>query len=93
MRESVPYILEDIDMNTPTTHSASDHQSYKMFRMKQLVEYIGLSRSTLYDIMDVQSKRYDPTFPSPIKLTEGTVCWLKSEIDCWLSSKIKQSRG
>jgi prophage regulatory protein len=41
-----------------------------MLRMKQLIEQTGLSRSTLYEMMDVKSKRYDPTFPRGIKLTE-----------------------
>ena len=53
---------------------------HKMLRMKQLIEQTGLSRSTLYDMMDVKSKRYDPTFPRGIKLTEATVAWLESEV-------------
>ncbi|MCB1660916.1 MAG: AlpA family phage regulatory protein, partial [Pseudomonadales bacterium] len=61
--------------------------TYKMLRMKQLIEKTGLSRSTLYDIMDVKSRRYDPTFPRAIKLTEATVCWLESEVNAWLERK------
>ncbi|MCB1660836.1 MAG: AlpA family phage regulatory protein [Pseudomonadales bacterium] len=76
-------------INTPINNQLS----YKMLRMKQLIEYTGLSRSTLYDMMDVKSKRYDPTFPRAIKLTEATVCWLESEVNAWLESKIKNSRG
>lgn len=76
-------------INTPINNQSS----YKMLRMKQLIEYTGLSRSTLYDMMDVKSKRYDPTFPRAIKLTEATVCWLESEVNAWLESKIKNSRG
>ncbi|MCB1657504.1 MAG: AlpA family transcriptional regulator [Pseudomonadales bacterium] len=62
--------------------------THKMLRMKQLIEKTGLSRSTLYDMMNVDSKRKDLSFPRGIKLTEATVCWLESEVDTWLESKI-----
>jgi prophage regulatory protein len=82
-------------MNMPINPQAITQiqPSHKMLRMKQLIEKTGLSRSTLYDMMDVKSKRYDPTFPRGIKLTEATVCWLESEINAWIESKINQSRG
>ena len=82
-------------MNMPINPQAitQTQPSYKMLRMKQLIEQTGLSRSTLYEMMDVKSKRYDPTFPRGIKLTEATVCWLESEVNTWIDSKIKQSRG
>ena len=82
-------------MNMPINQQAitQTQSSNKMLRMKQVVEYTGLSRSTIYDIMDTKSKRYDPSFPRGVKPTQGTVCWLESEINAWLESKIKQSRG
>ena len=82
-------------MNMPINPQAitQTQPSHKMLRMKQLIEQTGLSRSTLYDMMDVKSKRYDPTFPRGIKLTEATVAWLDSEVNTWLESKIKQSRN
>nr|HNH43606.1 AlpA family phage regulatory protein [Agitococcus sp.] len=92
MRKSIR-IIEDTEMNMPINTTISHQPTYKMLRMKQLIEQTGLSRSTLYDIMDVKSKRYDPTFPRAIKLTEATVCWLESEVNAWLESKIKNSRG
>lgn len=88
-------MTEETTMNMPINPQAMTHApaSHKMLRMKQLIEQTGLSRSTLYDMMDVKSKRYDPTFPRAIKLTEATVCWLESEVNAWIESKIKQSRG
>jgi prophage regulatory protein len=75
---------------TPATQIQPSHN---MLRMKQLIEKTSLGKSTLYDMMDVKSKRYDSTFPRGIKLTEATVCWLESEVNTWIESKIKQSRG
>ena len=80
-------------MNMPINQQAMTQPSYKMLRMKQVVEYTGLSRSTIYDMMDVKSPRHDPTFPRGIKLTEATVGWLESEVNAWIDSKIKRSRA
>lgn len=82
-------------MNMPINPQAitQTQTSHKMLRMKQLIEQTGLSRSTLYEMMDVKSKRYDPSFPRAIKLTEATVCWLESEVNAWIDGKILQSRG
>ena len=80
-------------MNMPIAPSIELQPSRKMLRMKQLIELTALSRSTLYEMMDVKSKRYDPTFPRGNKLTEATVCWLESEVNTWIDSKILLSRG
>jgi len=80
-------------MNMPIAPAIEIQSSRKMLRMKQLIELTALSRSTLYDMMDAKSKRYDPAFPRAIKLTEATVCWLESEVNAWLQSKIVQSRA
>ena len=80
-------------MNMPIAPAIELQPSRKILRMKQLIELTALSRSTLYDIMDIKSKRYDPSFPRAIKLTEATVCWLESEVNAWIDGKILQSRG
>lgn len=56
----------------------------RILRLKQLTERIGLGRSTIYDRMDVQSPRYDATFPKPIKLGTAAIGWIESEITAWI---------
>lgn len=56
----------------------------RILRLKQLTERIGLGRSTIYDRMDVQSPRYDATFPKPIKLGAAAIGWIESEITAWI---------
>lgn len=80
-------------MNMPINQQAITQPCYKMLRLKQVVEYTGLSRSTVYDIMDAKSKRYDSTFPRSVQLTQATVAWIESEVITWLDGKIKQSRA
>ncbi|WP_331251620.1 helix-turn-helix transcriptional regulator [Enterobacter hormaechei] len=50
-----------------------------------------MGRSTVYDWLDPNSDRHDPTFPQRVKLGAKTVGWLESEIDAWILSKIKPS--
>jgi prophage regulatory protein len=38
-------------------------QMNQLISIKQVVEYTGLSRSTVYEIMNEKSPYYDPTFP------------------------------
>jgi prophage regulatory protein len=44
----------------------------------------GLSRSTLYEMMD------KGTFPRPIKLGAKAVGWPSAEIDAWLAARIAE---
>mgnify|MGYP000013351594 FL=1 len=80
-------------MNMPIHTVVSSQPSYQMLRLKQVVEQTGLSRSTIYDMMNPNSKRHDPSFPRSVELTQATVAWLESEVNTWLESKIKQSRN
>ena len=57
-----------------------------ILRLKYVMERTGLSRSTIYDKMDLHSPRYDPTFPRKIGLGSNSVGWSKTEVDAWLES-------
>lgn len=65
---------------------------YQMIRMKQLILITGLSRSTIYNLMDSKSPHYDSTFPKSIQLTNTAVAWLLTEVNEWIASRIKASR-
>lgn len=60
----------------------------RILRLKQLAERIGLGRSTIYDRMDVQSPRYDATFPKPIKLGAAAIGWIDSDITAWIEQRV-----
>lgn len=55
--------------------------------MKDVVNICGLSRSTIYDKMDIKSRRHDPSFPRPLKLGISAVGWMEQDISNWLDSK------
>ena len=66
--------------------------SPRILRLKQLTERIGLGRSTIYDRMDVQSPRYDATFPKPIKLGAAAIGWIDSEITTWIEQRMSTKK-
>lgn len=59
---------------------------YQMLKRPELEKLTGLSRSSIYDRLDHKSKRYDPTFPKPVKLGYATR-WRLTEIQGWIESK------
>jgi prophage regulatory protein len=65
----------------------------RILRLKQLIERIGLGRSTIYDRMDVQSPRYDATFPKPIKLGAAAIGWIDSEITTWIEQRMSATEA
>lgn len=65
----------------------------KIIRLKQLVDYIGLSRSTIYDRLDENSRRFDPDFPKPQSLGGSSTGWLLTEIDAWCEKRRLEPRA
>ncbi|MFC6631037.1 helix-turn-helix transcriptional regulator [Acinetobacter beijerinckii] len=55
--------------------------------MKGVTELVCLSKSSLYDKMNPKSKRYDSSFPRPIRLGLSAVGWLEQDIIDWINSK------
>lgn len=58
-------------------------------RLKSLCKLIGLSRSTIYEKMNKESRRYDVSFPKPIKLSNSAIGWLVCDIEHWLRNRQK----
>ncbi|WP_372374156.1 helix-turn-helix transcriptional regulator [Vreelandella venusta] len=63
-----------------------------VLRMKDLKDFIGLSRSKIYEMLDPKSKRHDPEFPRQVRLGTAAVGWYRGEVVTWLESR-RQQRG
>ncbi|WP_301585003.1 helix-turn-helix transcriptional regulator [Halomonas alkaliantarctica] len=63
-----------------------------VLRMKDLKDFIGLSRSKIYEMLDPKSKRHDPEFPRQVRLGTAAVGWYRGEVVAWLESR-RQQRG
>lgn len=58
----------------------------RMLKLPDVIQKCQLSRSTIYEKLDQKSKRYDPTFPKPRKLSLNSVAWVENEVEEWLKS-------
>jgi prophage regulatory protein len=80
------------NLNTSTQNNTSIPsmpQIPRMLPLKQVIHYTGLSSTTIYDMLDKKSNRYDSTFPIQVKLSKGRVGWVENEIAEWLNNKIR----
>lgn len=53
----------------------------RIFRMKELCQTYGLSRSTIYRLIEAGR------FPKPIKISAKAVGWISTELDEWLANR------
>lgn len=63
------------------------NQTIQILRLPAVIETCGLSRSSIYDLLNPKSTRYDKNFPKPIKLGTAAVGWFQHEVNEWLISK------
>ena len=61
----------------------------QLLSIKDVGHYTGLSRSTIYEMVNEKSDRYDPTFPKKVQLTQVRVVWVASEVAEWINIKIE----
>jgi len=62
----------------------------QLLSIKDVGHYTGLSRSTIYELINEDSDRYDSTFPKKVQLTQVRVVWVASEIADWINTKIAE---
>lgn len=60
----------------------------QLIPISEVIKYTGLSRATIYRMIDENSKFYDPTFPKKIQLSECRIAWSSSEVAEWINNKI-----
>ena len=63
-------------------------QMNQIINLKEVIQFTGLSRATIYNIMDERHKQYDPNFSKQAHLTVGRVGSSAWEINQWIESKL-----
>ncbi len=63
-------------------------QMNQIINIKQVALFIGVGRSTIYEMMDEYSPYYDPTFPKKVKITQNRIGWPAYEIHQWIEGKL-----
>ena len=71
--------------------NSRDIAGVRMLRIRQVMDRIGLSRSTIYDKLNVRSPRYDAFFPKPIKLGVSAVGWVEADIENWIGQRLSMA--
>ena len=59
----------------------------RILRMRELTKIVGLSRSTIYEKLNPESRYYDETFPKPVRLGAASVGWRSTSVDEWIASR------
>lgn len=59
----------------------------RILRIKEVQDRVGFGRSTIYDLINHRSPRFNPHFPVPIKLGVASVGWIESEVSEWILSR------
>ena len=54
-----------------------------LLRLPTVMRITGLAKSTIYKLISQNQ------FPVPIKLSERAVAWLQTEIENWVSSRVR----
>ncbi len=66
----------------------------RIIRIRELTTLIGLSRSTIYSLINRGSPRYAADFPQPVRLgssARGAVGWRLREVQHWLETRQRTS--
>lgn len=58
---------------------------HKLLRMPQVLKLTGLSRSTIYNLLETNN------FPRPIRLGKRAIAWTEEQIEQWLIGQIVKS--
>ncbi|MGB9190582.1 helix-turn-helix transcriptional regulator [Acinetobacter sp.] len=66
-------------------------QMNQIINIKEVIQFTSISRAKIYEMINVDSKYYDSTFPKPVRLSESRIGWVALEIHQWIETKI-QSR-
>jgi prophage regulatory protein len=63
----------------------------QIINIKEVIQFTSISRAKIYEMINIDSKYYDPTFPKPVRLSESRIGWVALEVHQWIETKI-QSR-
>ena len=63
----------------------------QIINIKDVIQFTSISQAKIYEMINVDSKYYDPTFPKPVRLSESRIGWSAWEINQWIESKLASS--
>ncbi len=70
-----------------TTSKNQQNENIRLIRRKEVQAKTGLGASSIYAMMQ------QGTFPKAINISERRVAWIESDIDLWISERIKSHKA
>ena len=64
-------------------------QMNQIVNIKDVIQFTSISRAKIYEMINVGSKYYDPTFPKPVRLSESRIGWSAWEVHQWIEDKLE----
>ena len=64
-------------------------QMNQIINLREVIEFTSISRAHIYEMINVKSKYYDPTFPRPIRLSNSRIGWVAREVNQWIEDKLQ----
>ncbi|MGN6228934.1 MAG: helix-turn-helix transcriptional regulator [Dyella sp.] len=89
LRRAITQAVKEALSGLPFKQAA---QPNLVLRMGEVSKLIGLSASTIRNFLDVDGPWFDPSFPQPIRLGNGTgtrcsIGWRRVDIEAWVESR------
>jgi len=63
-------------------------QMNQIINIKDVIVFTSISRAKIYEMINVNSKYYDSTFPRPVRLSESRIGWSAWEVHQWIEYKL-----
>lgn len=74
-----------------TALETTPDETIELLKIDEVCQLTKLSKATVWNKLNPDSKYYDPLFPKQVYLSKKSVAWLKQEIIAWVD-ELKQQR-
>ena len=64
-------------------------QMNQIINIKDVIGFTSISRAKIYEMINVDSKYYDSSFPKPVRLSESRIGWSAWEVHQWIEDKLE----
>jgi prophage regulatory protein len=61
----------------------------QIINLKEVIQFTSISRAKIYEMINIDSKYYDQSFPKPVRLSESRIGWVALEVHQWIESKMQ----
>lgn len=84
-------INNDDCMSVRSANVAPVRSGTKILRLREVCTRLGVSRSSVYNWINIKSQWHIPEFPKPIRIGRSAIGWHDAEIEQYLASRAQGS--